>query len=103
MRVAQEVSLVRNREWVGQEITVLVESEAAGDGRRPARDEVFAGRSYRDAPEVDGLVLGPGRPAPGSMVRVRVEEALAYDLWGSLVPSYPSPVGVELQLRPGPT
>jgi ribosomal protein S12 methylthiotransferase len=50
-------------------------------------DEVFAGRSYRDAPEVDGLVLGPGRPPPGSMVRVRVERALPYDLWGSLVSS----------------
>lgn len=92
MRVAQEVSLVRNREWVGRELTVLVESEAAsagggGDGRRSGGDEVFAGRSYRDAPEVDGLVLGPGCPAPGSMVRVRVEQALPYDLWGSVLSS----------------
>jgi ribosomal protein S12 methylthiotransferase len=87
MRVAQEVSLARNQEWVGRELTVLVESEAASDGRRPRGDEVFAGRSYRDAPEVDGLVLGPGRPPPGSMVRVRVERALPYDLWGSLVSS----------------
>jgi ribosomal protein S12 methylthiotransferase len=87
MRVAQEVSLARNQEWVGRELTVLVESEAASDGRRPKGDEVFAGRSYRDAPEVDGLVLGPGRPPPGSMVRVRIERALPYDLWGSLVSS----------------
>jgi ribosomal protein S12 methylthiotransferase len=95
MRVAQEVSLARNQEWVGQELTVLVESagrppvgaEAASDGRRQKGDEVFAGRSYRDAPEVDGLVLGPGRPPPGSLVRVRVERALPYDLWGSIVPS----------------
>lgn len=87
MRVAQEVSLARNREWVGRELTVLVESEAATDGRRPGGDDIFAGRSYRDAPEVDGLVLGPGRPSPGSMVRVRVEQAMPYDLWGSLAPS----------------
>jgi len=87
MRVAQEVSLARNQEWVGRELTVLVESEAASDGRRPKGDDVFAGRSYRDAPEVDGLVLGPGRPSPGSMVRVRVEQALPYDLWGRLVSS----------------
>jgi len=105
MRVAQEVSLARNQEWLGRELTVLVESEAAsagggsaqtgggpaafggGDGRRPGGEEVFAGRSYRDAPEVDGLVLGPGRPPPGSLVRVRVEQALPYDLWGSLVSS----------------
>ncbi len=87
MRVAQEVSLARNQEWVGRELTVLVESEGSSDGRRPGRDEVFAGRSYRDAPEVDGLVLGPGHPPPGSMVRVRVEQALPYDLWGRLVSS----------------
>jgi ribosomal protein S12 methylthiotransferase len=91
MRVAQEMSLSRNLEWVGRELTVLVESEAAsaggGGGPRRGGDEVFAGRSYRDAPEVDGLVLGPGRPPPGSMVRVRVEQALPYDLWGSLVSS----------------
>jgi ribosomal protein S12 methylthiotransferase len=88
MRVAQEVSLARNQEMVGRELTVLVESEAVparGDGRRPKGDDVFAGRSYRDAPEVDGLVLGSGRPPPGSMVRVRVEQALPYDLWGSLI------------------
>jgi ribosomal protein S12 methylthiotransferase len=95
MRVAQEVSLARNQELVGRELTVLVESagrprvgaEAATDGRRPREDEVFAGRSYRDAPEVDGLVLGPGQPPPGSLVRVRVEQALPYDLWGSVVSS----------------
>jgi ribosomal protein S12 methylthiotransferase len=88
MRVAQEVSLARNEELVGRELTVLVESEgtpARGDGRRPKGDEVFAGRSYRDAPEVDGLVLGSGRPPPGSIVRVRIEQALPYDLWGGLV------------------
>jgi ribosomal protein S12 methylthiotransferase len=87
MRVAQEVSLARNQEWLGRELTVLVESEAASDGRRAKGDDVFAGRSYRDAPEVDGLVLGTGRPLPGSMVRVRVEQALPYDLWGNLVSS----------------
>jgi ribosomal protein S12 methylthiotransferase len=84
------VSLARNQELVGRELTVLVESEGApggGDGRRPKGDDVFAGRSYRDAPEVDGLVLGSGRPPPGAMVRVRVEQALPYDLWGRLVSS----------------
>jgi ribosomal protein S12 methylthiotransferase len=89
MRVAQEVSLARNREWVGRELTVLVESgtraQGAPDGRRAKSGDVFAGRSYRDAPEVDGLVLGPGRPPAGSMVRVRVKRALPYDLWGSVV------------------
>ena len=42
------------------------------------------GRSYRDAPEVDGLVLVPGaRPHPvGEMLSVRINSALEYDLVG---------------------
>ena len=38
------------------------------------------GRSYRDAPEVDGLVLLEGDFAPGDFVRAKVTQALAYDL-----------------------
>ena len=51
------------------------------DGR-PEKDSAwFAGRSYRDAPEVDGLVLVKAQNLTvGEMVRVRVERALAYDL-----------------------
>lgn len=79
MEVAQQVSIIRNRAMIGQEIDVLVES-----GRAEVRegvDETFVlGRSYRDAPEVDGLVLLRGEGAPGEMVRARVTQALAYDL-----------------------
>jgi len=78
MEVAQQVSLIRNRAMVGRAIEVLVESTDAGD-REGAADFVV-GRSYRDAPEVDGLVLLRGRFAPGDFVRARVTEALAYDL-----------------------
>jgi ribosomal protein S12 methylthiotransferase len=60
---------------VGQELDVLIE------GRPEPGSEYFAGRSFRDAPEVDGLVLVRAeRLAIGEMVRVRVERALAYDL-----------------------
>jgi ribosomal protein S12 methylthiotransferase len=38
------------------------------------------GRSYRDAPEVDGVVVCRGRAATGEVVRVRVTEALEHDL-----------------------
>jgi ribosomal protein S12 methylthiotransferase len=79
MEVAQQVSLIRNRAMVGREIDVLVESEAAAR-RRGAEQGFVVGRSYRDAPEVDGLVLLRGDFAPGEMVRARVSEALAYDV-----------------------
>jgi ribosomal protein S12 methylthiotransferase len=83
MEVAQQVSLIKNRAMVGREIDVLVESGGAV-ARRPSRDGIegafVIGRSYRDAPEVDGLVLLEGLHPPGAMVRARVTQALAYDL-----------------------
>ena len=45
------------------------------------------GRSYRDAPEVDGLVFVKERVAAGTIVPVRITGAMAYDLVGQLSPS----------------
>jgi len=75
MEVAQQVSLINNRRMVGREIDVLVEGAAEAEG-----GPLAVGRSYRDAPEVDGVVLLTGVHAPGAMVRARVTQALAYDL-----------------------
>jgi ribosomal protein S12 methylthiotransferase len=77
MRVAQQVSLERNREWVGRQMTVLVESKPEKTG---SEGPFFAGRSYRDAPEVDGLIICSGRAMPGEMRRVHITRALPYDL-----------------------
>jgi ribosomal protein S12 methylthiotransferase len=75
MAAAGEVTAEDNRRLVGQELNVLVE------GRPESGSAWFAGRSYRDAPEVDGLVLIRGNDLPvGNFVRVRVEQALTYDL-----------------------
>jgi len=79
MEVAQQVSLIRNRAMVGREIDVLIESAGATRGRDVAAGLVV-GRSYRDAPEVDGLVLLEGDFAPGDFVRAKVTQALPYDL-----------------------
>ncbi|MGD0115059.1 MAG: 30S ribosomal protein S12 methylthiotransferase RimO [Dehalococcoidia bacterium] len=87
MRVAQETALEANQRWLGKELTVLVESKS---GRDSAGREMFGGRSYRDAPEVDGLVLCAGEALPGEMKRVRIVEALAYDLIGEPVEDSPS-------------
>jgi ribosomal protein S12 methylthiotransferase len=78
MELAQEIALSNNRALVGRELSVLVESEApvASEGGGP----VVVGRTYRDAPEVDGLALLKGEFATGSMVRARVDGALPYDL-----------------------
>jgi ribosomal protein S12 methylthiotransferase len=41
---------------------------------------VFVGRSFRDAPEIDGLTICSGEALPGEMRRVRIVSALPYDL-----------------------
>ncbi len=88
MRLQQGISFARNRAQVGRVLPVLVEGTAplAGGGRGRRRREVLVcGRSYRDAPEVDGLVVFRGQAKPGELVRVRISEALPYDLVGDLV------------------
>ena len=77
MRLARETSLERNRAWTGKEMTVLVESEASADRNGRA---MFVGRTYRDAPEVDGLVFCKGEAHAGEMKRVRIVGAMPYDL-----------------------
>ena len=77
MAAAREVTADENRHLVGQQLEVLVE------GRPEPGSRWSAGRSYRDAPEVDGLVLLKGEPAIGQIVRARVDRALTYDLLAS--------------------
>jgi ribosomal protein S12 methylthiotransferase len=74
MKIQQAISLEKNRAFVGRELEVLVEAAPAPD--------LAIGRSYRDAPEVDGSVRVLG-PAPvGEVVRVRITDAEPYDLVG---------------------
>ena len=77
MRVARETSLERNRAWVGREMTVLVESQADVERNGKA---MFVGRTYRDAPEIDGLVFCKGNACAGDPRRVRIVDAMPYDL-----------------------
>ncbi len=75
MRVQQRISLERNRQLVGQRIRILVETAAGPRGR----DRV--GRSYRDAPEIDGtVILRDSHAMPGTFVEATVTDAKPYDL-----------------------
>jgi ribosomal protein S12 methylthiotransferase len=79
MRSQQRISLDRNKGWEGRTIKVLVEGVGDADGA-----PLVVGRSFRDAPEVDGQVFAWGTAEPGTFVTVRVTQALEYDLWGEL-------------------
>ena len=75
MQRQQAISLACNRRWVGRELEVLIE------GRSPQDVTTAIGRSFRDAPEVDGQVLVRRCLAtPGSFIRTRIVEARPYDL-----------------------
>ena len=58
--------------------------EVLGEGREEEQENVAYGRSYREAPEVDGQVFieGCGDARPGDMMRVRVSQGFTYDVVG---------------------
>ncbi|MPM14123.1 Ribosomal protein S12 methylthiotransferase RimO [bioreactor metagenome] len=78
MQAQQAVSAARNRARIGKRVEVLVEGY---DGTRAY------GRSYAEAPDVDGRVYFTAKtlPAVGSYVSVKLTEALEYDMIGELV------------------
>jgi ribosomal protein S12 methylthiotransferase len=69
----QAISLQINQSYVGKTLDVLVEGCADG---------ISVGRSYRDAPEIDGMVLVEGHAPVGQIVPVRITGAMTYDLTG---------------------
>jgi ribosomal protein S12 methylthiotransferase len=82
MAAQQHISLARNQAQVGRELDVLVESHGELSDRK---GPVSLARSYRDAPEVDGMVVVPGVLPIGELARVRITGALEYDLLGEIV------------------
>lgn len=76
MSIQQKISRKINRAFVGKTIDVLIEGQERG---------MYVGRSYRDAPEIDGFVFAEGVAEIGDIVPVRVHSALDYDLSGKIV------------------
>ncbi len=78
MELQQQVSIRKLTRKVGQEMTVIIDE---------VDEEGATGRSFADAPEIDGLVYLNGETGlkPGDMVKVRIDESDEYDLWASLI------------------
>jgi ribosomal protein S12 methylthiotransferase len=74
MLLQQQISLKKNQSFVGKSLDVLI--EGVGDG-------ISLGRSYRDAPEIDGMVILEEEVSVGEMVPVQITGAMVYDLVGS--------------------
>ena len=73
MELQQGISLQVNQSYVGRTLPVLTEGTDRG---------LTIGRSYRDAPEIDGLVLIEARTKIGEIIPVRITGAMPYDLTG---------------------
>ena len=83
MGLLAEVSAGKNERQVGRQLSMLVESEpgqTTEDG-----DPIIAGRTYREAAEVDGLVFALGEANPGEFRNVEIVEAMGHDLWAEVI------------------
>ena len=80
MELQQEISLDKNETFVGKIMQVIVEGYSSDD-------DVYVGRTYRDAPGVDGLVFVncDYELMSGQIVDVRIEEVGPYDMIGGIL------------------
>ena len=81
MSLQSKISEETNHSLEGRVLEVLVE------GRDEEQENIAYGRSYREAPEVDGQIYieGDTGSRPGDMVKVRILQGFAYDIVGERV------------------
>jgi ribosomal protein S12 methylthiotransferase len=81
MQLQHEISLQRISQWRGRTMTMLVEGVGSDETGRP----LLVGRSFRDAPEVDGQVFAWGKGQAGDMCQVKINSTTEYDVWGKVI------------------
>lgn len=79
MELQQEISLDKSAAMVGKTVQVMIEGKIADD-------DAYVGRSYKDAPNVDGYVFvnTNAQLMSGQIVSVNITGAMEYDLIGEL-------------------
>ena len=77
MATQQKISAARLQRKIGKTLDIIIDE---------VDEEGAIGRSYADAPEIDGMVYLNEEfdVAPGDIVPVTIEHADEYDLWGSV-------------------
>lgn len=80
MELQQEIAFDQAEEMTGREVLVMVEGKVVDE-------DAYVGRTYRDAPNVDGLIFihTEEELMSGDFARVKVAGALEYDLIGELI------------------
>ena len=80
MELQEEIIFDKNEELIGREMDVMIEGELTSEN-------AYIGRTYRDAPDVDGYVFIRTDEVlmSGDFARIRITGAYEYDLIGELV------------------
>lgn len=80
MELQQEIAFELAEDMIGMEVIVMIEGKVADEN-------VYVGRTYKDAPNVDGLIFVESEYdlMSGDFVKVKVTGALEYDLIGEIV------------------
>lgn len=80
MELQQEIAFANAEDMIGREVLVMIEGKVADEN-------AYVGRTYRDAPGVDGMIFVETGELllSGDFARVKVTGALEYDLIGGLV------------------
>ncbi len=91
MRLQQKISLEKNQAFIGKNLDMLVEHLEHGvKAIHELPQQRVVGRSFRDAPEIDGqlyidLKANEITPTPGEFIKVKVTDCDEYDLFCTLI------------------
>lgn len=80
MELQQDIVFEQAEDMIGRELLVMIEGKVADEN-------AYVGRTYRDAPNVDGLIFvnTDEELMPGDFAKVKVTGAMEYDLIGELI------------------
>ncbi len=82
MELNQKISRAKHKEWIGRTVDVMVE------GVSEETELLLTGRNSQQAPDIDGVTyINEGTANPGDIVKVRIVDAMDYDLIGGIVES----------------
>lgn len=83
MEIQQEIAFKKNKDLIGSKIDVLIE------GKLTDEEGVFVGRTYMDAPSVDGYIFvnSDEELLSGDIITARITNAENYDLIGTIIES----------------
>ena len=78
MDLQHSISFTKNQTLIGEELDIII------DMQNPDDETQMLGRTIWDAPEIDGQVIISGQYEPGSIVKLRIDDAGPYELYASV-------------------